>query len=329
MQTKVTIYTVAERANVSIATVSRIINGQFHGKDATRQRVLEAMKALNFRPSREARRLTGKKTSTGMVGVMAPFFIHPFFVEVLKGAYRAIHGYKHSILLYDVDTRNMKKQMFERIVHEDMLDGLLLVNMQLNENEYNEITTRIPLVIVAGRTDFADSVFVDNYAGIEIGVRHLYELGHRSIAFINNEREIHETRIREKAFKETAEQLGIDFRIDYRSVDRRSGYLGAKTVVEYWPEVTALFFYSDLMAFGGLDYVNENQLLGKVSLLGFDGFDAATQVGMATIVQPMEAMGETGARMLQERLEHRRTDRAEVVLNPWLEKGRTCTSPKR
>ena len=96
MRKRATIYTVAKIANVSIASVSRIINGQFRGDEETRENVLRAMEEVDYRPNREARRLMGKKTGTGMVGVMAPFFIHPFFVEVLKGAYRVISAYSFS-----------------------------------------------------------------------------------------------------------------------------------------------------------------------------------------------------------------------------------------
>jgi DNA-binding LacI/PurR family transcriptional regulator len=255
---------------------------------------------------------------------MAPFFIHPFFVEVLKGAYRAIHNSDHSILLYDVDTKVMKKKVIRRIVDENLIDGLLIVNMHLNRDEYNLISEKIPLVLVAAETDFADSVIVDNYKGIVTGVQYLFELGHRKVAFINNEKEILESRVREKAFRDEADRLGIRYKIDYREVDRRSGYLAAKTVFNNWPEVTCLFYYSDLMAFGGIDFVNENNLHERVSIIGFDGFEMSSHIGLTTIVQPMEKMGEIGALVLKNKIESKSSELKRIVLETWLEKGKTC-----
>ena len=321
---RATVYTVAEQVGVSIATVSRVINGHYRGDEETRQKVLDAIQQLDYRPNREARRLMGKATGTRMVGVMAPFFVHPFFTEVLKGAYRVIHGNGHSILLYDVDTKLMKKQIIRRVVEEDMLDGLLMINMHLNEQEYELITRRIPLVLVAAETEFADCVLVDNHEAVVKGVRYIHGLGHRSIAYVNNVNDIYESRVREKAFREEAERLGIRARVDYRNVDSRSGYLGARAIADHWDEVTCLFYYSDLMAYGGLNYVMENGLDDRVSVMGFDGFEAALHLHLTTVVQPMEMMGETGARLLQDKIERRESERRRIVLDTWIEKGTTC-----
>jgi LacI family transcriptional regulator len=324
MTKRATIYTVAETAGVSIATVSRVMNGQFHGDEQIRQKVLAAMEQVSYRPNHEARRLMGKSARTKMVGIMAPFFVHPFFTEVLKGAYRVIHSSGHSILLYDVDTKTMKKQIIKRVVDEDILDGLLMVNMRLDEREYAAITRRIPLVLVAAETEFADCVIVDNYKAIVRGLHHIHALGHRNVAFINNAKDIYESRIREKAFREESERLGIHYKIDYRNVDRPSGYIGAKAIVDNWPDVTCLFYYSDLMAYGGLDFVSENRLGSILSVMGFDGFETALHLQLTTVVQPMELMGESGARMLQDKIEGRQIERRRIVLDSWLEEGKTC-----
>jgi DNA-binding LacI/PurR family transcriptional regulator len=218
----------------------------------------------------------------------------------------------------------MKKELFEKIVKENFLDGLLLVNMHLNHEEYRRITEKMPLTLVAAQTDFAESVAVDHYKGICMGVDYLNQLGHRVVAFINNEKEILESTIRERAFRERAEEYGMQYKIDYRPVDRRSGYLAARSILENNNDVTCLFYYSDLMAYGGLDYTNERQLQPDVSIIGFDGFEMTFQVSLTTIVQPMEKMGELGANMLIERIENPDAEEKRIVLDPWLDKGKTC-----
>lgn len=322
---KTTIYTVARMAGVSISTVSRVLNHKFSGKEEVREKILQVVQSTHYSPSQIARKLTGKKTRSMMIGVMAPFFTDQFFVEVLKGIYRALHREGYHLILYDVDSKLLKKQVLAKAVDEDILDGLIMVNMHLNEEEYREVTEKMPLVLVAADTSFADSVAVDNYKGIVLGLDHVFSLGHRRVAFVNNEKDIEESRVRERAFLERSAELGIDYRIDHRKVDRISGFWAAKSITDNNPEVTCLVFYSDLMAYGGLDLINQSGLRGRVSVVGFDGFEVAFQVGLTTVVQPMEAMGDRGASILLQRIEQALPiERVKVVLDPVLEKGKTC-----
>jgi DNA-binding LacI/PurR family transcriptional regulator len=78
------------------------------------------------------------------------------------------------------------------------------------------------------------------------------------------------------------------------------------------------------MAYGGIDFVNERNLQDRISIMGFDGFEMSLQMNMTTIVQPMEQMGETGALLLIEKMENRLEGRMRIVLETWLEKGKTC-----
>jgi len=321
----VTIYTIAKETDVSISTVSRILNNTFRGDEEVRRRVLDAIERHGYQPSQAARVLSGKKVSTHLVGLVAPFFINPFFVEVLKGIYGMLHAEGYHLILYDVDSKLLKKKMFETIAKEALLDGLLLVNVHLNRDEYDRISRSIPLVLVAAETDFADSVLVDNYKGIVLAMQYLHELGHRDVGFINYEKNILESRVREQAFRDQAQLLGFRFKIDYRSVDRRSGYLAAKNLLENNPEITCLLYYSDLLAFGGLDYIKESRRDGTVSIIGFDGFEMTFQTRLTTIVQPMEDMGSQGASLLLDRIKNGSKERRRIVLDPWLYKGETCT----
>jgi LacI family transcriptional regulator len=321
---RTTIYTIARQAGVSISTVSRILNRSFKGSDETRRRVQQVIEENHYQPSPAARRLTGKSVATRMIGIMAPFFTHPFFVEVLKGIYGVIHGEGYHAILYDVDSRAMKKSMVQRIVTDGLLDGVLVVNMHLNRQEYDCLSAAMPVFFIAAEVQFADYVMVDNYGGMAAAVDYIRGLGHRAVGFINNQKSIYESEIREKAFLDRAAGQQIVYKIDYRTVDRRAGYLGAKNILENNPEVTCLVYYSDLMAFGGLDYLNEKNLRDRVSIIGFDGFEMTFQVGLTTIVQPMEQMGGEGARHLFQIMNERPETRIQRVIQPWLFEGETC-----
>jgi DNA-binding LacI/PurR family transcriptional regulator len=83
-------------------------------------------------------------------------------------------------------------------------------------------------------------------------------------------------------------------------------------------------YYSDLMAFGGLDYLNENQLEKKISVIGFDGFEMTFHAQLTSVVQPMEEMGARAAQMLIARIQGGSVERKHVVLKPWLFEGQSC-----
>jgi DNA-binding LacI/PurR family transcriptional regulator len=324
MPKRATIYTIAEMANVSISTVSRIINKNFTGDDRIRKAVLSAIKKVNYFPRAEARRLTGKRLESKIIGVLAPFFIHPFFVEVLKGVYKNTHEHKHSLILYDVQTKQLKKAIFEKVLEEGLVDGILLVNMHLNEQEYKALYERTPVVLIAAEAKFADYVIIDQYEGIANGLRYVSSLGHRSVAFINNEKEIHESVVRESAFRNTAEEIGIRYIVDHRAVDRRAGYFAAKNILENYPECRCLFYYSDLQAYGGVDYINEQRLSETVSIIGFDGFETSLHMNLTTVVQPMETMGAMGAQLLFKKLKDPKSQKEQIILETSLVKGKTC-----
>jgi DNA-binding LacI/PurR family transcriptional regulator len=95
-------------------------------------------------------------------------------------------------------------------------------------------------------------------------------------------------------------------------------------MVENNPGLSCLVYYSDLMAFGGLDYLHEAGLRERISLIGFDGFEMTFQVGLTTVVQPMERMGEEGARILLAKISGASSERVSTLLDPWLYKGATC-----
>ena len=329
MKPRPTIYTIAQMADVSISTVSRVINRTFAGEQEILERVQSAIRKTGYVPRPEARRLVGKQIESRIIAVFAPFFMHPFFIEVLKGVYKCLHEHNYSINLYDVYTRELKKAAIRKVIDEGLVDGLMLVNMHVNAQEHQAISERMPLVLVAADSELADCVMVDHYGGVVEGVEYLYGLGHRTVAFVNNENEIHESTSRESAFRHTAEKLGMQYVLDYRAVDRRSGYLAAKTLLGHRRDLSCLFFYSDLMAYGGVDYVNEHQLQDRVSVIGFDGFEMTYHMGLATIAQPMEEMGATGAQMLLRKMRDTHARREHIVLDTKLVKGKTCKAVKR
>src|SRR5690348_3584441 len=117
---------VAARAGVGVATVSRVLNGSTSVRPATRDRVLDAIRALNYRPSSVARNLSLRRTM--VVGVVVPFFTNPSAVERVRGIVAALAGTPYDVMLVDVESEERQRRAFELLDRGDRADGLIVVS---------------------------------------------------------------------------------------------------------------------------------------------------------------------------------------------------------
>lgn len=144
----VTIYTVAREAQVSMATVSRVVNGNPNVKPATRQKVLEVIKRLNYRPNAVARGLASKRTTT--VGVVIPSITNPYFAELALGIDDIASMYKYNIILANSDYDNEKILKVVRNLLAKQVDGMIFMGYDLSDSLQAEFKSSNTPVVVAG-----------------------------------------------------------------------------------------------------------------------------------------------------------------------------------
>lgn len=144
----VTIYTVAREARVSMATVSRVVNGNPNVKPATRQKVLDVIKRLNYRPNAVARGLASKKTTT--VGVVIPDITDPYFAELALGIDDVATMYKYNIILTNSDSDDDKILKVVRNLLAKQVDGIIFMGHDVSEDLRTEFTNTNTPVVVAG-----------------------------------------------------------------------------------------------------------------------------------------------------------------------------------
>ena len=301
-----TIADVAARAGVGVATVSRVFNGRANVADPTRERVLAAIRELNYRPSSVARNLSLRRTF--VIGVVVPFFTNPSAVERLRGIVSGLEASPYDLALFDVESPDRQRRAFDTFGRGDRADGLIVVSLVPPDVELVHLeAAHIPCVLVDAPHPVLPSVLSDDVAGGKLATRHLLELGHRRIAFIGDKPpdrfRFHSSRDRTKGYVQMLKHTGLPVRPEYVREGTQSRQVAQSIGEELLrlPEPpTAIFAASDTQALGVLEAA---RALGvsvpdELSVIGFDDVEAASYAGLTTVRQPLFESGRRGVELL-------------------------------
>src|ERR1700693_3606253 len=209
---------VAARAGVGVATVSRVLNGSAAVSTSTRERVLDAMRDLDYRPSSVARNLSLRRTL--VIGVVVPFFTSPSAVERVRGIVSALDGSPYDLALFDVESADRQRRAFEMLGYGDRAGGLLIVSLVPPAEELARLeAAHVPCVLVDAPSPVLPNVVVDDVFGGELATRHLLDLGHRRIAFIGDKPpdqfRFHSSRDRTEGYERALTAAGLEVRPEY------------------------------------------------------------------------------------------------------------------
>jgi LacI family transcriptional regulator len=315
-----TIQELAAKSGVSVATVSRALNGSSEVSDATRHRILELAHELDYTPSAAARTLVRRRSH--VVGVILetgpghPDLLHPFFQEVLVGLKHGAGRLGYDLLLFATDEPGNgfggTHSYLRRTGHHGV-DGAIVLGFDGRDSEIEKLAeSELPCVVVdadlAGpRTGF---VMSENREGAALAVRHLRELGHERIATITGLLATRPGADRLEGYREELASLDLEPREEYvveGDFYDESGYRGTKQLLELDEPPTAIFAASDLMAAGALRAANELDVRvpEDVAVVGFDdiGLASLIQPQLTTVRQDMHALGEAAANGLARMIE--------------------------
>ena len=300
----------AERANVSVTTVSHVINETRPVSDELRQRVLAAMDELGYQPNLLARSLRQGKTHT--IGMIIPDNANPFFAEMARGVEDASFEQGYSVILCNSDGNLDKELLYANVLAEKRVDGIIFVAAGLSIERILDLQARrMPLVVVDRDLPEAavDSVLTDNAQGGWLATHHLVELGHRRIGCITGPSDITPSAERITGYRQALDESGIpvdkalivrgDFQYD-------SGYQAASQLLQMDDPPTAIFACNDLMAIGVMSAALKLGLHipADLSVIGFDDVRLASFANppLTTIVQPKYEIGVIATTMLLERM---------------------------
>lgn len=303
-----TIYDVASRAGVSIATVSRALNAPQTVNATTLQRIQEAIDELGFVPKAEAS--ARARRIHRQIGVLAPFFMHyPSFTQRLRGVAGALLDSGFELVVYNVDTPEHARSYLHSLPITHRLDGLLIISLMVSDQEATRLMHhRLPAVLIEGAHPQLASVEIDNVAGGEIAAEYLVQKGHRRIGFVGGDRQlpgyaIGTSALRFRGFTAALSRHGITPILSGftpASATHEEARLQAQDLLRRPDRPTAIFAGNDTLALGVLKAAREAGLSvpGDLAVLGFDDADFAEYIGLSTVSQSLEESGRLAVELL-------------------------------
>lgn len=303
---------VARRANVSIATVSRVLNKSDKVVPETRAIVEKALRTLGYRPNRVARRLRMNNGRAHLVGLIIPDIQNPFYAEIARGVEDAASAADYALLLCNSDERLDKERFYLDVLLSESVDGIVLPPFAENDAAVIELVkTGLPIVCVDRSLAKVqtDLVEVDNHRGAFDAVSHLLDRGHKHIGLIEGRADVSTSRERRRGYLDALTARGVAIRKEFmRAGDfkQESGRVLANELLGLRKPPTALFVCNSLMTVGALAAIHQcrRRVPEDVAIVGFDDLPWAEALDPPpTLVrQPAYEVGKQAMELLLKRI---------------------------
>ncbi len=313
----------AEHLQLSPATVSLVINGSTVADSIpqeTKDRIFAAARKFKYRPSFFARSLRSQRSFT--IGVMVPEVSDGYSATVMSG----IEDYLlHEGYFYLVASHRHRADLIDeypRLFLERSVDGVIAVDTPWN------LTLSVPVVTVSGHDDVrgVTNILLNHQRAADLALKHLYQLGHRQIAFIKGQEFSSDTAVRWATIEKAAHQLDLPVstklivRLEEDSPSPRVGFKATKKLLAAGHPFTALFAFNDTSAIGAMHALRDAGLNvpNDVSVVGFDDIQIAlhNNPSLTTVRQPLQKMGEIAARTLLNRIDEHEDWVPEIAIEP-------------
>ena len=313
-----TIRDVADRAGVSVATVSHVINESRFVSPETKQRVLEAIEALHYSRDGIARSL--RRNKTGTIGVIVSDITNPYFADLVRGVEQAIYSLdeKMNYLLCNTEEDTEKERLYLDVVREKRIDGLIIAPAGGNEDYLTSLAASdLPLVLVdrvLPRVN-ADCVIVDNKVWAARLTDHLLSLGHRRIVFLKATLKVASIDDRKAGFEDSLARHrvprdGITV-IESPSTIEDACRAGLK-ILGMEPMPDAVFCSNNFMTLGMMQAIHERAIAcpDDIAVAGFDDFPWANSFRprLTAVAQPSYEIGQEAMRLLVKRMSKTASD---------------------
>lgn len=306
---------VAQRAGVSIATVSNVVHGTKPVSQELLSRVNQAIRELNYQPNYYASSL--KKKRTQKIGVIITDLNRIFFSQVLKGIHEFCLSQQYSVIFSDTNDLLDTEQSLVRMLVGEWVDGIIVDSVAQNDDtgyftylaELSGGAKRVPVVSLERNFEpyKIDSVLVDNYYGGCLAINHLAECGCRKLVHITGPQNSCMVQLRLSACLDTAKENRITVAVADGDFSPRSGYHSMKKVIESGSDFDGVFAANDQMAVGAIYALEESgcRIPDDVKVVGFDNTFVASIISPAltTIDVPKHQMGVAAAQQLINRIE--------------------------
>lgn len=310
---KITIKEIAEKAGVSKATVSRVLNNSKPVNDDIKKRVLEVIESTNFKPNAVARSLSMKKSH--LIGIIIPDLSNPVFSRIISGIEADIRNRDYSLLITATDFNIDMKIQHIQILKDKGVDGLILVTDHGNEAFFDAMLDFKKPIIMIGSDSTVEAIptiKIDNYKASCEATQFLIKSGYKNIGMIRGPlTDPHSGFERFMGFRDT--MMRADLYDEKRTVEGwysfDDGYKGMKKLLNACPTIDAVYCACDLMAVGAMKFATESGLRipEDIGFLGFDDVDIARMYtpSLSTVKQPFEQKGKLAIETLIDMIENK------------------------
>lgn len=319
----ITIYDVAREANVSMATVSRVVNGNPNVKPATRKKVLEVIERLGYRPNAVARGLASKKTTT--VGVIIPDISNIFFAELARGIEDIATMYKYNIILSNSDQNKEKELHLLNTMLGKQVDGIVFMGGNITEEHVVEFErSPVPIVLAGSIEPFnkIPSVNIDYKQAAYDAINEFIERGHKNIAILIGP--LHDPINKElklEGYKEALQNAGIPYNEELvieGDYTYDSGIEAWQKLSEQQTKPTAIFAGNDEMALGVVHGAQDDGIIipEQLEVITSDNTRLALMVRpqLTSVVQPLYDIGAVAMRLLTKYMNKEKVSENIVIL---------------
>ncbi len=326
----VTIKDVANEANVSIATVSHVINKTRYVSDDVTARVLNAIENLGYYPNHLVAGLRGKKTYT--VGLVLPSISNETFGLLVERIQKILFKFGYNLIICNTSYDTVLEQdAFDTLLMKKT-DAIIAIPTSSDGDKLKKIKEMgIPVVLVDRSINDIkmDTVRIDNFKGSYDMICHLIALGHRSIGYIDRKVDQSHSLEQKMGYKKALEDHGIPYNpenvVHSSGYDYKSGSDAVKRLLQKNPNITAVSAYYDIVAFGAMRGLLDMgyRIPEDISIVGYDGmpFTAASSPRLTTVLYPVNKLAKETCNLVIKRLEQkdaREEKESDIVIMPKL-----------
>lgn len=327
---------VAEKANVSKATVSRVLRNPETVKKATRDKVMAIIEQMNYQPNILARHFRRSQTNT--ILVVIPNILNTVFSHMLGGIEHAAgkHGYR--VLLANTNKQVEKEYEYLDHLKQRQVDGMILLSARMDKDVLQEVLEEYPVVLTADYLEGVaiPTVTIDNVSSARTATEHLINLGHQRIAHITGPIHLLVSQDRLKGYRQALLQNELDvdnILIQEGDFSHESGYNQMNKLLALEHPPTAVFAANDEMATGVIKAAKDKGLSvpKDIAVVGFDNIKLSYiyEPGITTIAQPMFDMGKKAMELLLQQINGEEMPKKQHVLESELIIRESCGSQNK
>jgi len=306
--TNVTIQQVAEKAGVSTASVSRVLNNSSQVTDELKARVLRAIDELGYYPNRAARHL--RAGVVRKVGVLFADISNPFFTSVLAGIESALQQADYVLVLGNSNEDPRIEQLHLNAFLEEGVAGIIFAATTPVKERYQFVLQAgVPMLSIDRTVEGLkiDAITINNVDAAYQATNHLINLGHRDVAFISGPENRTTARYRQMGYLQAMKDAGnLPPRIEIGNFRQDGGYEAMQTLLISAKQPSAVLVANGLMTLGAMQGIHEHNISipGGIAIVGFDDMPWVTslQPPLTVIAQPTFEMGRIAARLLLDRI---------------------------